>query len=155
MSKIICPKCGEPNNDINTYCLKCKESLSRAAQNSSPTALTGNFDIKKDFVTKIHNIENLTSAEINYELSNGAKFVIYEYCMSFLIVTVTRKSDIYFIKSDKSSLKHSLGFSLISLLLGWWGIPWGPINTIVSLSVNLSGGKDITKEVIAYFNAQS
>ena len=25
-----------------------------------------------------------------------------------------------------------------SALLGWWGVPWGPIRTIQSISVNLS-----------------
>ncbi|MDR1695731.1 MAG: hypothetical protein LBR69_03765 [Endomicrobium sp.] len=29
MPKIICPACGEPNNDINPYCLKCKTPLEK------------------------------------------------------------------------------------------------------------------------------
>ena len=39
-------------------------------------------------------------------------------------------------------------YILISVLLGWWGIPWGPIWTIQSLYINLKGGKDITSEVL-------
>lgn len=27
MPKVICPDCGEPNNDINPYCLKCKKAF--------------------------------------------------------------------------------------------------------------------------------
>jgi hypothetical protein len=151
MPKIICPQCGEPNNDINAYCLKCKAPFrGRAAEQGGNCAEAGSFD-----AVRVRKIENLTASEINFELSKGAKFFIYEYCISFVLATITRKSDIYFIKSGESRLKYSLGFSLISLLLGWWGIPWGPINTITSLGVNLSGGKDVTKEVIAYFNAQN
>ena len=40
-------------------------------------------------------------------------------------------------------------YTLISLLAGWWGIPWGPIYTITSLVTNLRGGKDVTQHVIA------
>jgi len=38
------------------------------------------------------------------------------------------------IKSDGEL--QSLPFTLLSLLLGWWGNPWGPIYTIQSLWVN-------------------
>ena len=31
--------------------------------------------------------------------------------------------------------------SLITLLLGWWGIPWGPIRTVQALYINLRGGQ--------------
>jgi hypothetical protein len=41
-----------------------------------------------------------------------------------------------------------LGWTALTVLLGWWGIPWGPIRTIQCLITNLSGGKDITREVI-------
>jgi hypothetical protein len=37
----------------------------------------------------------------------------------------------------------------LSAFLGWWGIPWGPIYTIQSLSKNISGGKDVTDQVLA------
>jgi hypothetical protein len=42
-----------------------------------------------------------------------------------------------------------LPFTLLSLVLGWWGIPWGPIYTIQSVVINFQGGKDVTKEVLA------
>jgi hypothetical protein len=42
-----------------------------------------------------------------------------------------------------------LPFSLISLVAGWWGIPWGPIWTLTTLATNLSGGKDVTREILA------
>lgn len=98
----------------------------------------------------IKNIEGLTIADINRELSNGAKFVVFEYCISMLILTFKRPSNIYFIKPDESPIKYSIGFTLISFFLGWWGIPWGPIYTIASLTTNFLGGKDVTKEVLNF-----
>ena len=40
-------------------------------------------------------------------------------------------------------------YTLISLLLGWWGIPWGPVYTIGSIFNNPTGGKDVTGDVLA------
>jgi len=98
-------------------------------------------------MAKVKNIEGLTVEEIKTELQNGAKFVMFQYSISVIFMSFKRGSDIYFIKADESSAKYSIGYTLISLVLGWWGIPWGPIYTIGSLNINLSGGKDLTKEV--------
>jgi hypothetical protein len=96
----------------------------------------------------IKNMEGLTDNDVNYELANGGKFVIFEYCISILVMTFKRSSDIYFIKSGESTTKYSIGYTLLSAILGWWGIPWGPIYTIGSLYTNLSGGKDVTADIL-------
>ena len=98
---------------------------------------------------KIIGIDGMTGEQINAELQRGGKFVIYQYCISILILTFKRSSDIYFIKSGESALGRGLGFSLLTFLLGWWGIPWGPIYTIGALVTNFRGGKDVTQEVVA------
>jgi len=38
-------------------------------------------------------------------------------------------------------------WTLLSLIAGWWGIPWGLIFTSQSLYINLRGGNDVTNEV--------
>ena len=101
---------------------------------------------------EIKNIEGLTTDQINRELESGGKFVIYQYTISILVMTFRRSSDIYFIRSDESATVKGLGFTFLSLILGWWGIPWGPIYTIGSIFNNLSGGKDVTSEIIQSVN---
>jgi hypothetical protein len=98
---------------------------------------------------KIRGIEGMTGNELSFELQRGGKFVIFLYCLSILVLTFKRPSDIYFIRAGESALSRKLGFTLISVLFGWWGIPWGPIYTIESIAVNLGGGKDVTQDVIA------
>ena len=78
----------------------------------------------------------------------GGRFVVYEYCVSIVIMTFRRPSDIYFIRAGERSVA-GFGFTLLTLFLGWWGFPWGPIYTIGVLITNLSGGKDVTAEVVA------
>ena len=49
----------------------------------------------------------------------------------------------------------SAGFCGLSLLLGWWGIPWGPIWTIGTVFKNLTGGVDVTANVLQALNASA
>ena len=104
-------------------------------------------------MTRIRNLEGLSAQDINRELVNGAKFVVFQYCISILVMTFRRGSDIYFVRSDETAGKHGLKFSLLTLFLGWWGIPWGPIYSIGSLYTNLRGGKDVTEEVLQSLNS--
>jgi len=101
---------------------------------------------------KIQGIEGMTVSYIQSEVARGGKFVIYQYCISILIMTFRRNSDVYFIKAGESAAGPGMGFTLLSLVLGWWGIPWGPIYTISAVYTNLNGGKDVTAEIMATVN---
>ncbi len=101
---------------------------------------------------KVIGIKGMTQDEINSELKKGGRFVIFQYCISVLIMTFKRPSNVYFIKAGESTVGKSFGFNIISLLLGWWGIPWGPIYTIGSLINNFKGGKDVTSEIVVSLN---
>ncbi len=101
-------------------------------------------------MTKIIGLEEIQSGgQLQQEISDGGKFVTYQYCISILVMTFRRNSDIYFIRAGESRLLKGLLFSLISLLFGWWGLPWGLIYTPAALFTNFSGGKDVTAEVLA------
>ncbi|MDR2824649.1 MAG: hypothetical protein LBB41_05560 [Prevotellaceae bacterium] len=103
-------------------------------------------------MSEIKNIEGMTVDDLNRELAAGGKFVVFEYCISIIVMTFKRGSDIYFIKRGQSTVKYSIGFTLLTLLLGWWGIPFGPIYSIWALVINFKGGKNVTQDVINSFN---
>ena len=71
--------------------------------------------------------------DINWELKNGAKFAVFQYCISILVMRFRRNSDIYFIKAVESITKHSIEFTLLAFFAGWWGIPLDPIYSVDSL----------------------
>ena len=100
---------------------------------------------------KIHGLDNITGAQLAEEIDKGGKFVIYQYCVSILIMTFRRPSEIYFIRAGESAVGKGLGFTVLSLVLGWWGIPWGPIYTVGSVITNFQGGKDVTDAVVKSF----
>ncbi len=98
-------------------------------------------------MAQIQNLNGITHDELAHELANGAKFVVFEYCISILIMTFKRPTDVYFIRAGESTIKHSIGPTILTFIMGWWGIPWGPIYSIMALYNNVSGGKDMTNEV--------
>ena len=95
----------------------------------------------------IQGIEGMSPDRLQFEIQRGAKLVFYQYAISILVISFRRTSDVYFIPAGESAVKKGLSWSLISLVAGWWGIPWGPIFTIQSLVTNFKGGKDVTAEL--------
>jgi hypothetical protein len=83
------------------------------------------------------------------EVEAGGRFVIFTYCISVFILTFKRPSNIVFLRRDQDGASAAIGYSVLSGLLGWWGIPWGPIWTIAALISNARGGRDITREVLS------
>lgn len=105
--------------------------------------------------TKVMGIEELSMAQIAAEVQQGARFVLFYYCVSVLIATFRHPSHIYFVRPGESAVRKGLRFSIVSLLLGWWGLPWGPIRTVGALITNCRGGQDVTQEVLANFRRQA
>ena len=103
---------------------------------------------------KIIGLDGLDNEQLALELEQGARFVIYHYCVSIVLMTFRRPSNIYFVRAGESAVAKGLTFSGISLLFGWWGIPWGPIYTIGSFATNFGGGNDVTQEVLTSFREQ-
>jgi len=99
-------------------------------------------------LAKIIGIEGMTNEQLQSELSRGGKFVVFPYCISIVIMTFGRSSDIYFIRAGESAFGKGWPFALLSFFLGWWGVPWGLIRTPIALFQTLSGGKDVTSEIV-------
>lgn len=92
--------------------------------------------------------EGLTLAGVEDEILRGGRFVFYYYNFSLIILSFRRSSGFYFLKSGDDGVDKAFGYSLIALLFGPWGIPWGLFWTPLSIYRNLCGGKDITAPVL-------
>lgn len=97
---------------------------------------------------KIKGIDDMTVGELVAEVSQGGRFVIFQYAISLLIVSFKKPTDIYFVRAGEGTFGKSIGATLISFFLGWWGFPFGIIFTIESLYINLRGGRDVTNDVM-------
>jgi len=97
---------------------------------------------------KIEGIDNMTYGELYSDIEKGGKFVIYTYVISIIVMTFKRSSKtIYYVKSNESPIHYGWMYLLITLFLGWWGIPFGPIYSIGSI-VDAFTGNDITEDVL-------
>jgi hypothetical protein len=99
-------------------------------------------------MANIKGIDGMSPQELTLEINRGGKFVCYRYCFSALIVTVMQGTDVYFVGASENRVVKGLPWSLLTLVAGWWGIPWGPIRSIHSLWINFRGGQDLTATVV-------
>lgn len=99
-------------------------------------------------MSEIKGIEGLSDHEIGELVQQGGKFVYFEYAISILIMSFKRSSDVMFIRPGEGTFLKGLPYSIITMLFGWWGIPWGPIYSVMALFSNLSGGKDVTNDIV-------
>lgn len=98
---------------------------------------------------KIKNIDGLSADDLQRQVNDGAQFVYYIFTLSFFIVTFKRVSGVYLVRPGENSKLRGFPFTLLSLLFGWWGIPYGPKYTIESILTNTRGGKNVTDDVMA------
>lgn len=72
------------------------------------------------------------------DVSSESELVAYTYVISLIVVTFRRSTRYYFkdVESGKVMCAKIL-CTLCNLILGWWGIPWGPIYTIKETFCNL------------------
>ncbi len=68
--------------------------------------------------TKIRGIEGMKGGELDFEIQRGAKFVLFQYCISVVVLTFRRPSDIYFLRQGENAVVKGLPFTLLSLVAG-------------------------------------
>lgn len=85
------------------------------------------------------------------ELSQGGRIVIYAYCISIIVLTFRLISSPYYIRPEEKSSKYRSKYNLLSLVMGWWHLPWGATYTLEMLKINSDkqgGGTDVTDDVL-------
>jgi hypothetical protein len=110
--------------------------------------VSGSLNLDLDRITG-----GLQPAQILDAVDRGARFVVYQYSISAIIITFRRNSAVQFVKAGESAVTKGIPYILISLVLGWWGFPWGFIFTPQAIYRDLKGGTDVTSVVLTYLPA--
>ncbi|MGB1042723.1 MAG: hypothetical protein ACPGU6_04960 [Tenacibaculum sp.] len=105
-------------------------------------------------VYRLRNIQNNTIEDLKRKTINDYKFITYQYSISLIIGNIHLFSPVYLLEKDETK-KHAFKYNLISFIFGWWSVPYGPTNTIVSIKNNLKGGVDVTKDIMVNLDEKS
>ena len=100
-------------------------------------------------------LRQLYANEVRAWLAAGYRCVRFESCVSFLVGSLRRQSAVYLTASWQDRYLRGLGYSLLSLVCGWWAVPWGPVWTVRAVWTNFTGGVDVTDDVRAEIDSSS
>lgn len=153
-----CPNCSQSISLTDDragqtmQCPTCKREfiVPKPAGPAAPPAWQGGGDsgVPPIIDTAAPPVPLVGTSELERQVLEGGRFVIFQYCFSVLVMTFKRPSPLMFLRGDEDGARHAVNYSLISLAAGWWGIPWGPIWTIATVISNARGGKDLTAAVL-------
>ncbi len=93
-------------------------------------------------------LRNMTADELSADIRRGGRFIRYSYAVSLVVISMKYYSKPQYIPAGSSAFWGGVPYTLMTLGTGWWGFPWGPIFTITAIVQNLSGGMDVTHEVM-------
>jgi len=71
-----------------------------------------------------------------HPISYATELRVYHLVLSFLLVSVKLPSRLVIAGADG---RLRAGCTLVTLVFGWWGIPWGPVWTVGTIGRNLAG----------------
>jgi hypothetical protein len=90
----------------------------------------------------------LFADELLARIRGGWRCVRFEWCISIGVATFRQWSAVYLTANWQDRYIRGAGYSLLALLLGPWGVPWGLVWASRAFWVNLTGGVDVTEEVV-------
>jgi len=100
-----------------------------------------------DFVTWLAaNMENVRNGAGSFEgmrVTGESLTARYFTCVSFIVIT-QRQTSTFFLQGTDAERSTAITATLLTLLLVWWGIPFGIIFTPIYLIKNLTGGDKCT-----------
>jgi hypothetical protein len=123
-----------------------RQAIMEDAVKSSADIVKENLSNSFQIAKKSRNAKKMSDLQIFLELEKGGRLVRYQYTVSIIVMTFSLNTKIHLLRAGEKGIKPGILFSIITILFGWWGIPWGPIRSIVALKNNFSGGKDVELE---------
>jgi hypothetical protein len=94
-------------------------------------------------------LDSIPPAEVQERIRLGWRCVRFESCFSFVVATIRRQSVVYLTENWQDRYLRGFGYSLLTAIAGPWGVPWGLYFTGRAFWINLTGGLDVTDEVLA------
>lgn len=155
--RIRCGVCGQSNDAGSQACRYCDHVFDLTAEEldfkrrAEVAVADGRNPIRliaPNARIEIRGAETLTDEQFSAAIANGGRFVVYSYSISLVFVTFRQSSAVHLVRADETGIWNGIPYTLLSLVAGWWGFPFGPIFTVMSIYRNSVGGLDVTDEVL-------
>ena len=85
------------------------------------------------------NADRIGSEPVSYKgapITAQTEVVVYYLAFSIVFASFKIPSR-YYVVGYHHTIPRQIVFTLLSFLLGWWGIPWGPVYTLQALHINV------------------
>jgi hypothetical protein len=92
-------------------------------------------------------VRSYSRDELRAAVREGARCVTFHYCFS-LMHTIEGETDILVVRGWLDGVRTGFWHTLGTALFGWWGLH-GIYLTPYYLFLNLTGGRDLTQQVLA------
>lgn len=90
----------------------------------------------------------MTIGQVEDDILRGGRFRTFSWNFSIVVMSFKRGSSLTYVRSDQWTGTKAFPYTLVSLVVGWWGIPFGIFFTIATLYRNALGGYDNTTDVL-------
>lgn len=104
----------------------------------------------------LSNKEAIYNGGSEYEgelITPDTKLIYYEFVVSLGSFTTSLPSRTV-VDGTLNNVTFKIIYSLFTALFGWWGLPWGPIETIRALRSNMTGGNTTTPHDIIFYEGE-
>jgi hypothetical protein len=163
-----CPHCGLQLPVVrDAFCPECREPLDEAPADRWSIQAGGNQPSLDEAPAHRWSIQaggsqpsftppdivgaqGLTWDEIASEVRRGGRLVVFQYCISVGVLTFIRPSKVHLVRSGDSAVAKGWTYTLLSMVAGWWGFPWGFIYTPLAVASNLGGGTNVTASLVGH-----
>ena len=89
--------------------------------------------------------------ELLNAIDNGARFVVFQYCISIIAFALVRYSPAILVMNEDELEEKAQSYNTLSKTFGWWSFPYGISETLRSLRINRAGGVDMTEDILLNF----
>ncbi len=93
--------------------------------------------------------EGMSIQQIEDDILRGGRFRVFLWNFSIIVMSFQRSTGLRYYRAGEGCGASAWPWTVLSMLIGWWGIPWGVIYTIGTLYTNCMGGKDITADILS------
>lgn len=101
----------------------------------------------KETVLQLEIPDELSFDQLLANREKDGKFIVYEYLIPRpFFPPIKRFSKIYYLSKGEDNNKYAFKYNLLTLIWGWWGLPFGPSYTYSTLMHNKTG-TDLSEDV--------